>query len=124
MKYRTKFPKLIKKGQLKYSKNNRGTYIYKLDKSGEILEIVCVSLEILIKNKWVTIVRYDTYHGQIHKHLRLSYESNATVVVNCGLSNDLTKHMLLTWAIKDISKNYISYKKEFVDKCGLELELW
>lgn len=124
MKYRKKVPNQIIKNYLKLSENNHGTYIYKIDKNGTILEITCVSLEILIKNKWTTIVRYDTHHGQIHKHLRLSVKEKTTVVEECGFKKNADKKKLLTWAIKDITKNYIEYKKDFMDKCGLDLELW
>ena len=48
--------------QFNLSENNRLTYIYDYSVKRLCMEIVCVSLEIKIKNDWVTILRYDNHH--------------------------------------------------------------
>ena len=46
------------------------------------MEIVCVSLEIKIKNDWVTILRYDNHHDGVftHRHTLIAYNNTADIV--------------------------------------------
>ena len=93
---------------------DRLTKIYKLDQSGEISEITCVSLEIRIKEEWVTIVYYDSFHnGLLHRHVTLSMTDRSDSPTTEGVRKNGTQRELLTWAIKDIVQNYFYYKRRF-----------
>jgi len=55
------------------SDSDRITYAYKRNRENKkISEVVNVSLEIKIKSKWLTIKRYDSSHGFLHRHTRVS----------------------------------------------------
>lgn len=41
-----------------------------IDKNGDLVEVTNVSYEIKLNDKWVTIVRYDSAHGYLHRHKR------------------------------------------------------
>ena len=52
------------------SHEDRITYNYaRKSSTNEIVEVVNVSFEILIKEKWHTIIRYDSHHGFLHKNI-------------------------------------------------------
>src|SRR3989344_2245294 len=92
----------------------RLTKIYKLNKDNEIFEITCVSLEIKINSEWVTIVYYDSFHDKsLNKHVTVSMVDRSDSPTTDGVRKKGTQQKLLTWAIKDITKNYFYYKRNF-----------
>ena len=114
------------------SENNRITYIFKTIKTGKIIEITSVTLDIKINNKWVTIVHYDSYNdGRLHRHLRLVIEDDTDITDYQGVRKKGTQRRLLTWAINDIKSKYTYYKKRFIfwnkeylRKNNIEIEIY
>jgi len=107
------------------SDNNRVTRIYEQIETGRLVEIVCASLDTHFKGKWITIVRYDTHHGYMHKHERVSIENESTTVTILGVRQKGTRRRLLRWAIRDINTNYLVYKRKFLKRSGYSKnEIW
>jgi CHAT domain-containing protein len=104
------------------SQNNRITYVYKTDSKKEIIEIVCVSLDIRIEEKWITIIYYDNHHGSLHRHSRIAYNDEADITDSNRVKRRGGNNQLLQWAIKDIKTNYINYKKKFIKRNRLILD--
>lgn len=116
--------KRYKKHQFNFelSPNNRETYIYKTDERKNIVEITCVSLEIKIDSKWITILYYDDTHGSLHRHTVLSLKQKIDMVQNIEIQATKSKTQALKWAIEDIKWNYLRYKEKFVtDILGLTM---
>src|SRR3989344_7775944 len=88
-----KYPikKVLKGSEFRMSKqeyiiteNNRIICIHQYKKTArgkvEILEIICVSLDIRIKNKWKTIIYYDSSHdGILHRHTKIAYPDESDI---------------------------------------------
>lgn len=101
------------------TENNRLTYIYKRDANKKIVEVTCASLEIKVRDKWNTIIYFDsdeTHSGILHKHTYVSLEKDADIVDYFGVKRKGSQKKLLEWAIKDIRTNYIVYKKQFIKR--------
>lgn len=113
----------IKRHQFTLTENNRLTYVYKISKTGKIVEVVCVSLEIKMKKKWETILYYDNHHEKMHAHFRVSIDNDADTPTLVGVRQKGTTRRLLKWAIKDITLNYVRYKTNFLRRCGYTDEL-
>lgn len=102
---------------------DRLTKIYKLNKDDDISEITCVSLEIKINKDWITIVYYDSFHsGSLHKHVTVSMVDRSDSPTTDGVRKKGTKRKLLTWAIKDITTNYFSYKRNFFKRSKISFK--
>lgn len=96
------------------SNEDRITYNYaRKFSTNEIVEVINVSFEILINGKWHTIIRYDSHHGYLHKHIRLTLEDEKTIVERVNVSG--THADWLTWAINDLIENFMEYKKTFFE---------
>lgn len=103
--------------QFNLSENNRLTYIYDYSNKRQCMEIVCVSLEIRIKDEWETILRYDNHHdGILHRHTLIAYKNTANIVDYNGTKRKGNFTKLLSWAIKDIQNNYLIYKRKFLNR--------
>lgn len=117
----------IKRNEIILSDNNRLSYIYKINMQKIITEIVCVSLEIKIKEDWLTIIYYDSHHdGILHRHTRSSIQSDADFVDYFGVKRKGDFNKKLHWAIDDIKHNYLNYKKQFIKsnkKFGINLNI-
>lgn len=107
----------IHRNDFRLSNNNRLTYVYKTENKGILIEVTNVSLEIQINNKWETIIRYDNAHGKLHRHTRITINSNADIVDYIGVKQKGSQKRLLGWAIDDIKKKYIIYKSKFLERC-------
>lgn len=79
----------------------------------EIVEVINVSFEVLIKEKWHTIIRYDSHHGYLHKHIRLTLSDEKSIVEPVNVPG--THSDWLTWAINDLIEHFIEYKKTFFE---------
>ncbi len=117
MSYRNKIKKADRhniKHDFPLSHEDRITYNYARKLlTNEIVEVINVSFEILIKGKWHTIIRYDSHHGYLHKHIRLTLSDEKTIVEQINISG--THSDWLTWAINDLIENFIEYKKTFFE---------
>ena len=98
-----------------FSHNDRITYVYLRSlKDNAIIEIITVSYDVLIKKRWRTIIRYDSHHGYLHRHVSLSLKDEKDMVEPLRLPG--THSDWLTWAIQDLLKNFGEYKQTFFDK--------
>ena len=117
MSYKNKTQKAdrrLTKRDFPLSYEDRITYNYaKKSSTNEIVEVINVFFEILIIGKWHTIIRYDSHHGYLHKHIRLTLTDEKTIVERVNASG--THADWLTWAINDLIENFIEYKKTFFE---------
>lgn len=119
---KSKFEKEILAGSnpIYLSDSDRITYVYKRDKERKnILEVVNVSLDIKIKNKWLTIKRYDSYHGFLHRHTRVSLDDDSEIMSVAGVKKSGKHSNWLTWSIKDIKTKFWFYKRAFLKRSGI-----
>jgi hypothetical protein len=115
MSYREKAPKIkLIQHDFSLSQKDRITYVYARSiKDHEIIEVVNVSYDILIYEKWYTIIRYDSNHGYLHRHERLTLRDEKDIVEQIDLSG--THSDWLTWALNDLIKHFREYKQTFFD---------
>lgn len=93
---------------------DRITYIYKVNASTrQIVEVVNVSYEVKIEAKWITIVRYDSSHNYLHKHIKVFLESELEITTRDRVKQKGDHKSWLTWAIDDVQKNFYEYRRLF-----------
>lgn len=95
------------------SENDRLTYIFQIDKKGKVIEVTNVSYDILVENIWITVIRYDSEHGFLHRHSRISLNKPKEIETTIGVKKKGNPHTWLTWAIDDIKSKYLEYRKRF-----------
>lgn len=89
-------------------------YTFETDEEGSATKIVDVSYQTFINNEWVTILRYDSEHGFLHRHMRISLYSQAEILSTDGVKKKGTPHNWLTWAIEDTKNRYLDYERGFL----------
>jgi hypothetical protein len=68
---------VTKQGDQFLSPTDRLLYIYVVDiNTNTTTQVVNVSYEIKIEGAWQTIIRYDSAHGYLHKHSRVSLDDD------------------------------------------------
>lgn len=102
------------------TENDRIIYIYKRDTNKEITEVTKVAYEIKIKDKWLAIVRYDSYHGYLHRHLVIAIDNNSDTPTTIGIKKSGNHAAWLTWSINDIKSKFEVYKKGFLRRSKVE----
>ncbi|MEK7550430.1 MAG: hypothetical protein AAB535_01440 [Patescibacteria group bacterium] len=100
------------------SETNRITRVYRKLPTGEISAIICISLDCYFNRKWRTILYYDTVHGYLHRHERLSLKDMSETISTQNVKKKGSQNQLMNWVIRDISRNYISYKIKFLQNSG------
>ena len=110
-------------GEILVSENNRLTYIYKESEIKKIIEIINVSFEVKYKHNWITILRYDTHHGYMHRHSLISLDEKTEIIDKIGIRQKGSSKRLLRWAIDDIKSNYISYKRKIIERTVKKLDI-
>ena len=115
-KYEQKISRLQ---EIPLAEHDRITYLYKRDRDNTIYEVTNVSYEIRIENVWVTIIRYDSFHGFLHKHILVSLENPTDTPTDVDIDKQGDHAEWLTWAINDIKKNFSNYKLEFLKRSGI-----
>lgn len=98
------------------TENDRLIYIFQIDDQGKVTEVINVSYDILVENGWVTIIRYDSEHGYLHRHSRISLTNPEEIETTLGVKKKGVPHTWLTWAIDDVKSRYLDYKKKFIGK--------
>jgi len=91
-------------------------YIYECDENRKTTEVVNVSYQILLDFNWVSIIRFDSEHGYLHRHIRVSVENEIEVVSTAGVVKKGSPRHWLTWAVEHLKKNYLGYRKNFLKK--------
>lgn len=84
-----------------------------------IVEVTNVSYEIRIAENWITIVRYDSVHGYLHRHKRISVNDSAELIDREGVKRKGNPGVWYTWSIKDIQKRFLEYRAEFAKRSKL-----
>ncbi len=92
------------------------THIRRVDNKRNILEVINVSYETKVDNEWITIVRYDSTHGFLQRHFRVSLDDYKEIINTTGVKKKGTVHVWYTWAIQDILLRYQDYKKGFMKR--------
>ena len=98
---------------------NKKTYIFMLSDSdrkrhehlkdkGKIIEFV-VQYEMLYKDKWIPVIRYDTAHGFVHKDLINPDGSKEKIFMGEANLNEV-----MNIADKDINENWEKYKNRYL----------
>lgn len=115
-KYRKKNIEKITKKEFLLTPQDKITYIYKIEKR-EYIEVTNVSHEIKVENEWMTIVRFDSSHGYLHRHLRVSLDNKDESIG--GKIEQGSHHDWLTIAIADIRTNFIEYRRQFFERSDI-----
>ena len=95
---------------------DRITYLYKRGSDGEIIEVTNVSHDTKIGEEWITIVRYDSSHGELHRHIRVSLQDEKDTPTTIGVKKKGSHDNWLTWAINDIKQRFEDYKRGFLKR--------
>jgi len=89
------------------SDEDRKRHEHLIDK-GKVSGFV-VQYEVLISDKWMPVVRYDTAHGYAHKDLINPDGTKEKIFIGVADFNEA-----LTLADKDINENWERYKERFL----------
>ena len=93
---------------------DRLIYIYVIDtKTNKTIEVINVSYEIKIEEDWETIIRFDSSHGYLHKHSRVSLADKKETTTRDSVKQKGDPKRWLTWAIHDIQNNFFEYRRLF-----------
>ena len=105
---------LTKKSDQLLTTTDRLIYIYVIDtKTNKTIEVVNVSYEIKIEENWFTIQRYDSAHGYLHRHSRVSLDDEKETTTRESVKQKGDPKRWLTWAINDIQNNFFEYRRLF-----------
>ncbi|MDP2671924.1 MAG: hypothetical protein Q8O68_00245 [Candidatus Daviesbacteria bacterium] len=106
----------IESNEIILTEADRITHIRRVDSKRTSLEVINVSYETKVDDEWITIVRYDSTHGFLHRHLRVSLDDPKEIINTIGVKKKGTIHVWYTWAIKDILSRYTDYKRAFMKR--------
>jgi hypothetical protein len=115
-KYKAEAKETIIESDISLTTQDKITYLYKKDKS-EFLEVTNVSYEVKVKRKWITIVRYDSAHGYLHRHSKISLEDDREVIDR--IIEQGSHHSWLTIAVEDLKANFIEYRRLFFERSDM-----
>ncbi len=104
-------PSKIESDEIVLTETDKITHIRRVDNERTILEVVNVSYETKVDEEWMTIVRYDSTHGFLHRHLRISLDDPKEIINTIGVKKKGSVHVWYTWAIKDLLLKYKDYKR-------------
>lgn len=62
--------------------------------------MVNVSYQILVNRVWVTVLRFDSEHGYLHGHRKISIDSADEIVFTAGVVKKGNPHHWLTWSVE------------------------
>src|ERR671914_1259701 len=111
---------VTKKSDQLLTTTDRLIYIYIIDtKTNKTIEVVNVSYEIKIEKDWETIIRFDSAHGYLHKHSRVSLADKKETTTRDSVKQKGDPKRWLTWAIHDIQNNFIEYRRLFFKRSKL-----
>lgn len=109
-------PSKIESDEILLTEIDRITHIRRVDNRRTILEVVNVSYETKIDDKWITIVHYDSTHGFLHRHLRIALNNPEEIINTTAVKKKGTVQVWYTWAIKDVLLRYLEYRKSFIKR--------
>lgn len=103
-----------KKSEQLLTTADRLIYIYVIDtRTNKTIEVVNVSYEVKIEKDWETIIRYDSAHGYLHKHIRISMPDEKETTTRDRVKQKGDPKTWLTWAVGDIQRNFLEYRRVF-----------
>lgn len=105
-----------KSAEITLTDEDRVIYVYECDEKNEIVEVVNVSYQALIDDSWVTILRFDSEHGYLHGHRKVSLNDETEVVYTAGVKKKGSPHKWLTWAVQYLKKNCDDFKRSFLKR--------
>lgn len=108
---------------LNIARNDRISFSVLRNEKNHIRKIENISYEIMINEKWEWVARYDDHggFGLLHRHVRISLEDERVVESNDGIRKYKNKDCQLTWACKDIRRNYLIFRNKFLKNSRLDL---
>ncbi len=114
------------KGEIKLdryllSETDLVTMVKKINSAGEIIRVVNVSYSIQYENKWIVIVRFDDFHGFLHRHTRISLENPGTIDESINIIKRGSPKKWLSWAAKYLNKNFYGYKVGFARRSKINI---
>lgn len=85
---------------------------------GNTVKIADITFLIFVNDEWQWVVRYDDHGGDglLHKHERLSLNDDSETTLSLPIRKNGNKKKLTEWAIDDIRKNYINYRRVFLKR--------
>jgi len=108
---------------LNIAKTDRISFAVLKNEKNHIRKIENVSYEIMMNEKWEWVVRYDDHGGlgPLHRHVRISLKDDRVVESSDGIRKYKNKDHQLTWACKDIRRNYLIFRNKFLKNSRLDL---
>jgi hypothetical protein len=98
------------------SEEDKVIYLYEVYENGTVAEVINVSYQVLINSDWITILRFDTHHGFLHGHMRISIGNPMEISFTATVKKSGNPHVLLTWAVERVKKSYLDYKRGFLKR--------
>lgn len=95
---------------------DRITYVGLGDKDRNITEVINVSYEINFNDEWITILRFDSHHNYLHRHIRVSLTDKSEIEDSIGVKRKGSPHVWYTWAIQNIRDRFIEYRTNFAKR--------
>lgn len=103
------------KAEIALTEEDQVVYIYERGENKNVTEVVNVSYQVLINDEWITIVRFDSEHGYLHCHKRISFEDKSEIVFTANyIPQKGTPQRWLTWSIQHLKERYLNYKRKFI----------
>lgn len=96
------------------TEEDRIVYVWEENEKNDIIEVVNVSYETLIGKRWITVVRYDSEHGFLHRHQRISLDDETEIETTVGVKKKGTAKAWLTWAVEELKNKCWDYKMGFI----------
>ena len=93
------------------------------NKNGKYVKIADITFLIFHNNQWEWVVRYDDHGGQgfMHRHERVSLKDESETTIPLPVRKNGNKKKLTEWAIDDVRKNYLHYRRRFLDRSKVAL---
>lgn len=94
-----------------------------INTKGKTVKIADITFLIFINDEWQWVVRYDDHGGAglLHRHERLSLHDESETTTPLPVRKKGNKKKLTEWAIDDIRKNYLNYRKKFLSRSKVAL---
>ena len=93
------------------------TCVYKKE-GKEYIEVTNISYEIKIAETWMTIVRYDSSHRYLHRHIRISLD-DIDEIIDIKIEQG-GHHKWLTTAMSELRTNFIKHRRLFFERSEIE----
>lgn len=110
-KYVSPAKEFTKSKEIILTENDRIIYSYKQNVEGKYTEVVTATYLAQVNNEWITIVRYDSTHGYLHRHTRVLLSNELETTDTRGVKRKGNHHVWLTWALNDLRRRFAEYRR-------------